>query len=299
MRVHLTVCVIVSFLSPMAMSADTVRPLWPDSPPSWDAPTEPERDITDANGRLQAGRRVTRLTNVAEPSVHIYEARNNKGKASETAVVICPGGGFNILAWDLEGTEIAEQFQAGGVTAILLKYRVPTRKRDDPWTPVVQDVQRAIAMTRSGQLTSSTPTSVGCLGFSAGGNAVAHAATAKSAQYESVDSADEIITPPDFACLVYPAWLVQDDDPTELRDGIVVDASTPPMFIAHAENDRLTVFNAVTMFSKLHQAGVPSSLHVFTGSGHGFGARDDGMADDYWVDLCLAWLVDAGLCDAG
>lgn len=274
--------------------ADPVVTVWPNSPPTWDAPTQPESDTSGPHDRSVAGQPVIRLGHVSIPQLHVFAAKDAAGQPSSTIVVVCPGGGYNILAWDLEGTEIAQQFQASGVTAVVLKYRVPTRPRDDRWTPVIQDIQRSIALCRSGAVTGSVPTHVGVMGFSAGGNAAARAATTTQRTYESVDDADATITPPDFACLIYPAWLVQEDDPDTLQDGITINAQTPPMFLAHAENDGLTVMNVVTTFTRLHQAGVPAALHVFTGSGHGFGSREDGRADDLWMPLCVRWLHDAG-----
>jgi endo-1,4-beta-xylanase len=279
-------------------AASKIISVWPADPPAWDAPSEPERDTSDAQSNLVAGQPLIRLGNVRKVELHVFEATDPEGKPSPTTVVICPGGGFSILAWDLEGLEIARQFQAGGVSAVVLKYRVPTRAMKPAWTPVLQDMQRAIALVRAGKVTSNIPTTVGLLGFSAGGKASAHAATAAQRAYESVDEYDAEISPPDFAALIYPAWIVEDDDPSKLRDSLAVDKNSPPMFFAHADNDPHQVLNSVTLFEKLHAAGVPAALHVFSGSGHGFGARMDGRADDLWPELCIRWIRDNGWLDA-
>ncbi|MEM6978079.1 MAG: alpha/beta hydrolase, partial [Planctomycetota bacterium] len=257
-RCFVVVVIALSWLS-MLNAADRVVRIWPNEPPPWDAPVEPEFDQTQPGDREQAGGRVTRLTNVSTPELHVYPATDSAGNPSQTAVIICPGGGFNILAWDLEGTEIATQFRNGGVTAMVLKYRVPTRKRDDPWTPVIQDIQRSMALVRSGEITQSEIKTVGLLGFSAGGNAVARTATSTGPTYSPIDQVDQSHLPPDFACLVYPAWLSDEDDPFRLREGIDVTEKTCPMFFAHAEDDPHFVMNSVTMFTHLHQAGVPSA----------------------------------------
>ncbi len=275
-------------------AAGKIIPAWPADPPAWDAPTDAERDTSDAKSNLVAGQPLIRLSNVRNVELHVFEATDLKGTPSPTTVVICPGGGFSILAWDLEGLEVARQFQAGGVSAVVLKYRVPTRAMKPAWTPVVQDMQRAIALVRAGKVTSNIPTAVGLLGFSAGGKATAHAATATQRTYESVDESDTEISPPDFAALIYPAWIVEDDEPSKLRDSLAVDKNSPPMFFAHADNDPHQVLNSVTLFEKLHAAGVPAALHVFSGSGHGFGARLDGRADDLWPELCIRWIRDNG-----
>ncbi|MCM2370104.1 alpha/beta hydrolase [Aporhodopirellula aestuarii] len=272
--------------------ADAVVRVWPGNAPEWIEPEKSEQDTTGENGRSVAGHPVIRLGFVREVQLHVFSATAADGTPSPTTVVICPGGGFNILAWDLEGTEVARLFQAGGVNAAVLKYRVPIRGVDPKWRPAVQDIQRAVSLVRAGKVTNSVPEHVGVLGFSAGGNAAFHAATIGERLYKSVDTADASISPPDFAALIYPAWIVQDEHPDQFREDVEINAQTPPMFFAHAENDKHLVQNSVTPFLKLHAAGVPAALHVFTGSGHGFGARLDGRADDLWPELCLRWIRD-------
>ncbi|MCC9658521.1 alpha/beta hydrolase [Rhodopirellula halodulae] len=274
--------------------ASRVMPVWPSEPPAWDAPNDTERDFTKSSDNKVGGRRLIRLGNVSKPEMHVYPAMDASGQPSKTVMVICPGGGFSILAWDLEGTEIAEQLVAGGVTSVVLKYRVPTRSMEPKWKPPVQDIQRVIALVRAGEVTGQQPEKVGVLGFSAGGHAACRAATISERQYDAVDDADQSIKLPDFACLIYPAWLVKKDATDEL-DGFEINEQSPPMFLVHGEDDRLTVMNCVTVFTKLHEAGVPSALHVFTGSGHGFGGRMDGRADDLWPELCLRWMRDESL----
>jgi len=270
----------------------SVYRVWPGEPPSWDTPSETERDTTGEDGRVVAGEPVVRLGFVRTPQLHIYRAAPDRETGN--VVVICPGGGYSILAWDLEGAEIAKRFQAIGVTAAVLKYRVPTRAAEESWLAPVQDIQRSVSFIRSGGIDGLEPARVGVLGFSAGGNAAVRSATAPKRHYEAIDSHDRADMRPDFGILVYPAWLVRDDDPTQLIDGVTVDEQTPPMFFAHADNDPHQVLNSVVLFEKLHAAKVPAALHVFTGSGHGFGARQDGRADDLWPELFYRWIRDNG-----
>lgn len=286
-------------LMPLSASGDDAAPskivaVWPDQPPAWTVPEGPEVDKTKDSDNLIAGRRLMRIGNVSKVELLVFEATDEAGTPSPVCVVIAPGGGFNILALDLEGLEIARQFQNAGISAAVLKYRVPTRSMDKPWKPVVQDMQRAISIIRAGKVFSNLPERVGLMGFSAGGKATVHASTTGERQYASLDDADRDIRRPDFACLVYPAWIVEDDDPTKLRDGIVVDDQTPPMFFAHADNDPHQVLNSVVLYQELHRVGTPAALHVFTGSGHGFGGRIDGRADDLWPELCIRWIRDNG-----
>lgn len=272
--------------------APSVHRLWPDEPPAWQPPQEPEGDTTGEDGRLVAGKRVIRLGHVSTPQLHVY--RPPAGSDTGTAVVICPGGGYSILAWDLEGTEIAEWLQGLGVTAAVLKYRVPTRGADQRWLAPVQDIQRAVGVIRSGGIEGVDVERVGVLGFSAGGNAAVRASVAKQRYYDAVDRHDRTSPRPDFAILVYPAWLVQQDDPTKLDEAIEVDGQTPPMFFAHARDDRVTCMSSVQLFAALIREDIPAALHVFSGGGHGFGARPTGEEHDAWPALCERWLQTRG-----
>ncbi len=275
--------------------ADTVMNVWPEKAPDWNPPQETERDTSDAKSRTVAGKPVVRLGNVSVPQLHIYLPKGDV--KSETTIVICPGGGYSILAWDLEGTEIAELLNEIGVTAVVLKYRVPTGGEPEKWKAPVQDIQRSISLVRNGAIESVPSKRVGVLGFSAGGNASARATTATKRFYDAIDSHDEKDYRPDFAVLVYPAWLVEKDDPSKLVEGIEVTKETPPVFFAHARDDGITCLGSVTMFTKLQQLGSPSELHVFGSGGHGFGSRPDNKPTDAWPELLHAWLVDRGLIE--
>lgn len=275
-------------LSQEVAKTDEVYEVWPKMPPTWNAPTEPERDTSTEKSNLVGGRPLVRLGNVSVPQMHVF--RPAADKASDTTVVICPGGGYSILAWDLEGTEIAAWLNGIGVTAVVLKYRVPTRSENEKWLAPVQDIQRSISLIRSGSVKDIPSKQIGLLGFSAGGNASARSATATKRMYQPVDATDEAGYLPDFAVLIYPAWLVEKDNPAKLIDDIVVTKETPPMFFAHAQDDGVTCMSSVALFSALKSSGVPSSLHVFASGGHGFGARKSGTPDDQWPELCEAWM---------
>ncbi|MEL6109522.1 MAG: alpha/beta hydrolase [Planctomycetota bacterium] len=261
--------------------------VWPGDPPQWTAPGSAELDTSTPDSRNVAGRSVVRLGNVSTPQLHLYPAEN----ASAT-VVICPGGGYTILAWDLEGTEIAQWFQSRGVSAAVLKYRVPTRQEDERWLPPVQDVQRSLAIIRGGGAKGMTRKHVGVLGFSAGGNAATKTALATKRHYEPADDYDSQSYRPDFAALIYPAYLTKQYESDEMAEDIRVTDSTPPMFLAHAYDDRLSCMGSVGLFSMLKRQGIPSSLHIFATGGHGFGGRETGSEKDLWLPLCYRWLKD-------
>jgi endo-1,4-beta-xylanase len=272
-------------------SADQVFSIWPGSPPKWNPPDQPEQDTSGDDGRLVAEKPVIRLGFVSKPELHVYHPE--KG-ASQTVVLVCPGGGYSILAWDLEGTEIAQWFQGIGVTAIVVKYRVPTRSNKTKWLAPVQDIQRSISLVRGGALESVSPKRIGLLGFSAGGNASARAALAPQRHYEPGDRYDQASPRPDFAVLVYPAWLIDEDDPTKLIDELEVNEKSPPIFFAHAYDDRISCMSSVTLFSQLKRNGVSSSLHVFSSGGHGFGGRVANQPTDAWRELCTTWMRNQG-----
>jgi acetyl esterase/lipase len=273
------------------VAPDQIISVWPESPPAWNAPDQPERNTSGPDSRTVAGKSVIRLGFVSKPELHVFRP---KGNDSDTAILICPGGGYSILAWDLEGTEIAQWLQGLGVTAIVVKYRVPTRSNETRWLAPVQDIQRGISLVRSGAIEGLAPKRIGVLGFSAGGNASARVATAQQRHYEPVDKSDDAAVRPDFAVLVYPAWLVDDDVRTKLLDEIVVNEKSPPTFFAHAADDRVTCMSSVTMFGNLEQSGVPSSLHVFSSGGHGFGGRVANLPTDAWRELCATWMKSHG-----
>ncbi len=264
-----------------------VVPIWPGEPPSWTRPEKAESTDDGVTSRRVAGQPVSRISNVSKPELHLYPS----GGAT-TTVVICPGGGYHILAWNLEGTEIAKRFQEDGFNAVVLKYRVPTAKEDQKWLAPVQDVQRSIALVRSGAIASIKTQRVGVLGFSAGGYTAARAATTLERHYAGVDDSDQADFKPNFAVLAYPAYVTENPKSPKLNDHWKITSKTPPMFFAHAFDDPYTCMASVGLFSELQRNGVPSSLHVFSKGGHGFGGREAGQETDYWLTLCMAWMRD-------
>jgi acetyl esterase/lipase len=263
--------------------------IWPGKPPGDAVELEPERDMTGPGDGKPAGRRVTRIGNVSTPTITVY--RPPADKANGTSVVICPGGGHRILAWDHEGTEVAEWLNSIGVTAVLLKYRVPFRNPDKKWEAAVQDAQRAVSLTRShAEEWGLNPDRIGILGFSAGGQTAGYTCVLhRDRQYQKVDDVDDVSCRPDFAVLVYPAWLIKDNN-TELADDVVVDDQTPPMFFAHAWDDPIRVENSLLMAAALKQAGVKCDLHVYANGGHGFGLRPTDEPCSKWPLACEQWM---------
>jgi acetyl esterase/lipase len=211
--------------------------------------------------------------------------------------VICPGGGFSILAWDLEGTEVAEWLNTLGVTGIVLKYRVPTRDRDPVWLAPVQDAQRALSLTRSRAAEwKLNADRVGVLGFSAGGQtAVLAAIKTGTRTYDAADEIDKASCKADFAAIIYPGGLV-DSKTGQLREDVQVTKDAPPMFFAHAQDDGAIVENSVLLFLALKKAGVPAEMHVYDAGGHGYGLRTvPEFPVTTWHHRCGDWLNRRGL----
>jgi acetyl esterase/lipase len=281
-------CVVV--LGSVAAAAEKPRVLdvWPDKAPGETSEVGKET-MTDSN-------HVKRITNVTQPTLTVF--RPAKDKDTGAAVVIAPGGGYAILAWDLEGTEVAEWLNSIGVTGVVLKYRVPRR----PGTPndvappqAEMDAQRAISLVRSkAKEWEFDPKRIGILGFSAGGHLTAWTSTNfDKRSYEPVDDVDKVSCRPDFTVLIYPAYLITKDK-TGLAPDIRVTKDTPPMFIAMAGDDPV-LENAVEMYRALKKAGVPADLHIYATGGHGFGLRPSGKPCSTWPRSCADWLKDQGV----
>jgi len=269
--------------------------VWPGKPPGEVGVIGPEKILDDKPGQ----RKVIRITNVTRPTISVH--RPPKEKDTGAAVVICPGGGYSILAWDLEGEEVAAWLNSIGVTGIVLKYRVPRREGQSSGPPMqpLQDAQRALSLVRSrAKEWGIDPHRIGMLGFSAGGHLTAAAATNFDRRaYETLDALDKVSCRPDFAVLVYPAYLITKDG-KEMAADIRVSKDTPPMFLAHAGDDRVSPENSVRMYLALKQAGVPADLHVFSSGGHGFGLRPSDDPCSTWPQRCADWLRVQGLLRA-
>ncbi len=242
---------------------------------------------------------ILRLALVTEPTITILRAPEEK--ASGAAVLVCPGGGYNILAWDLEGTEIAEWLNSIGVTAAVLKYRVPRRDKETPHAAPLQDAQRALRLLRkrAGEW-KVDPERIGVLGFSAGGHLTVMAGTHWDEQtYPKQDEADELSCRPDFLVPIYPAYLGDEKVPGPLNPLVRVTKETPPTFIAVTHDDALRGMNAAMLYVELKKAGVPAELHIYTKGGHGYGLRASENPVSSWPKRCEEWLRAGGWLDGG
>lgn len=288
------IAVLAFLLASSAAVANSAEPitlnLWPGQPPGETKTFPAEADQTKPEDRLIAGRKIIKLGNVSTPQIAVY--RPAKEKNTGVSVVIAPGGGHNILAYDLEGTEVAEWLNSIGVTGIVLKYRVPFRDPQKKWLGGVQDAQRAMSIVRSRAAEwELDPKRIGLLGFSAGGEITGMVSLLNERrQYDNVDQVDAVSSRPDFAVLVYAGNLV-DNGTGQLRTDVSVTKDAPPMFFAHAYDDRVSPLNALLVAAELKKAGVPAEVHVFNAGGHGYGLRHvDGLPVTDWPKACEAWM---------
>lgn len=233
-----------------------------------------------------------RIFYVETPTLTVYEPPAEKKNG--TAVVVCPGGGYHMLALQHEGVELAEWFNSIGVTAFVLKYRVPRRDPDRVhWEPM-QDVQRSIRIVRSkAEQYKIDPDRIGVLGFSAGGHLTVMAGTQyQTESYPAVDEADQLSCRPNFICPIYAAYLADGykDDVAELGSLVTVTKETPPAFMAVTWDDTMRGAQAALLFAKLKEFQVPAEIHVWQKGGHGYGIRETGNATDGWQNHLQVWL---------
>ncbi|MCW5557255.1 MAG: alpha/beta hydrolase [Verrucomicrobiae bacterium] len=290
-----------------AIGAETpqVVKLWPGKVPDETAEIGPETVRMSPSldrERVEVTESTRLITGVSQPSITV--CRPNKDADTGTAVLICPGGGYWDLYWQLEGEEVAAWLNSMRVTGIILKYRVP-RRPDEPETEParrpLQDAQRAVSLIRSkaGEW-GIAPQRIGIIGFSAGGHLAMSTATRfEQRRYEPVDEADQASCRPDFAIAVYPGTM-KAKDKDELAAGWTIPSTTPPVFLAHGGADLISPpEHSVLMYLALRRAGVSAELHVYADTAHDFGVRKNDEPYSAWTDACAAWLKRQGFLKGG
>jgi acetyl esterase/lipase len=237
------------------------------------------------------------VTNVTKPTISIH--RPAKEKATGAAVLICPGGGYWNLYWQLEGEEVAAWLNSIGVTGIILKYRVPRRPdevRGEPARRPLQDAQRAVSLVRSRAAEWGIhPQRIGIVGFSAGGHlAIATATSFEKRTYEPMDAVDQVSCRPDFSIPVYSGYL-KAKDKDEIAPGLTIPAGTPPVFLVHGSDDIVSPpEGSVVMYLALKRAGIPAELHMYAATTHDFGVRAFDRPFASWTVSCANWMRDQG-----
>ena len=293
MTIHKKNSIIIFFLCFHFVSAsEKIIKLWPTLAPGEIAgQVEAERQIKPKPG----GNDVMRISNVSEPTISVYMP--TKAKSNGTAVIVCPGGGYNILAYQHEGIEVCNWLNDLGVTVILLKYRVPRRKDRLPHEAPLQDLQRAYGIVRQNARNWKIhPERIGVLGFSAGGNlAIMGLTSFHERSYKQLDEADKFSCRPDFGILIYPAYLVDREKRTTLFSEIKITSETPPCFFVHTGDDRVPAEGSVLAYLALEKAGVNGNeLHVYPFGGHGYGMRKTDKPVSNWPARAATWMQAMG-----
>ena len=288
--------------APSAPSDPTGPPmemrLWPGAAPSEPEGFEAPADPAARTPQLGSGG-ISRIQFVDEPALTLYPAP--KESANGACVVVLPGGGYNILAWEHEGVEVAEWLNSIGVTAVVVKYRVPRRDPEHPHVWPMQDAQRAMRLTRShADEWGIDAGRVGLLGFSAGGHLAWATATNDPSKltYPRVDYADELSSRPDFLIPIYAAYLDDPEGPSAFPPEIRPGKGTPPTFMAVTLDDQNRGADAARMLIELKKFEVPAELHVFAKGGHGYGLRATGVPVNQWPKLCADWMKSSGFLTA-
>ncbi len=268
--------------------------LWAHGAPGDNGTTWVEKDQTKPTDALIDGRPAIRLGNVGNPTITVYSPPGNKNTGA--AMVVCPGGGYSILALDLEGTEVCEWLNTIGVTAILLKYRVPARQGVPRYQAPLQDAQRALGLVRSNARKWGIDTGkIGIMGFSAGGHLSAVLSTNYDKRtYPVEDEADRTSCRPNFVLLVYPAYLAVKEEGDKVSPELHIDSTTSPTMLVQTEDDPVRVENSVAYFLALKKARVPAEMHLYAKGGHGYGLRAKGTGIQEWPVLVANWLQTIG-----
>lgn len=269
------------------LNVSIVYDLWPGNALGKSKVLAKETDTTKPDDDLVAEKRLIRLTNVSVPQVAIYKPAPDK--SNQTAIIIAPGGGHWILAYDLEGTEIAQWLTSIGVTAIVLKYRVPGNawNENKRWLAAAQDGQRAVSLVRGkADELGIDPERIGIIGFSAGGTPVMHSAFGAKRLYEPVDQYDTNSYRPNFAAPIYASGI---PDKAELSK------NSPKVFmVATSDDPWVNPKGIVETYVTLQKEGVSTELHMYESGGHGFGLRQTKHPVTNWPKRMQAWLRQTG-----
>lgn len=258
--------------------------LWPQGAPEKPGvKIGPEEEILKNDG-------IKRVTNVTDPTLTIYKPANANG----TSVIVCPGGGYSILAIEHEGTQVCEYLNTLGVTAALLKYRVPRRDPMDPNREPLQDAQRAMGILRHRAAEFGLkPDRIGILGFSAGGHlTVMTALHANDRTYSQDPALDVPDATPNFSIPVYPAYLVSKEDTFTLLPEIKVTEKSPPMCLIHAHDDKgvTSSSSSALLYLEYKKLKLPVELHIYAKGGHGFGMKQSGLPTATWSIRVGEWM---------
>lgn len=252
---------------------------------------------------------IIRIQQVDRPNIEVYLP--SKKYMTGEAVVICPGGGYSIIAYHWEGIDVAKWFNSKGIAAIVLKYRLPhTANNVEGKLSPFLDAQRAMRITRfNADKWGIDPNKIGVMGFSAGGHLASTLGTHYSEDFFVTDKIDSVSARPDFMILMYPVitfrepylhrgsreFLIGRTEDSKLIDyysgELNITAETPPTFLIHADDDTVVpVENSLMFYKKLHENEIPVEMHIFPEGGHGFGLAIGKEGAEQWKELCFSWI---------
>jgi acetyl esterase/lipase len=279
-----------------------VLPVWPGAAAGDFGTIGPERIRAPSESPTKDAKWIT---NVKDPTITVFQAPTEKNTG--VAVIVCPGGGYWNLAWDLEGEEVAKWFNAVGVNGVVLKYRVPRRSGQPERLPApgpLWDAQRTVSLVRNrASEWGIDPHKIGIIGFSAGGHlAISTATHFDERGYQPVDEIDKVSCRPDFAGVIYPGYLIEqaragvEEKKDVLAPYMRIPKDTPPIFLVHALDDAVAgAENCLVMYGALKRANVPAELHLYAEGGHGFGVRKNGLPCSTWPERFVEWLKAQGM----
>lgn len=275
--------------------------LWPRTPPE-EPGTIGEEVVRQSpvltRDKVEVTTSTKLITNVTKPTLTIF--RPDPTRDTGTSMLICPGGGYWDLYWELEGEEVAKWLVSRGITGMILKYRVPRRPdevKGEPARRPLQDAQRAVSLVRHrASEWKLNPERIGLIGFSAGGHlAIATATNFDQRTYKPIDEIDQVSCRPNFAVSAYSGYL-QAKDKLELAPGLRIPDNTPPVFLVHGSDDPISPpTHSIVMYVALQQAKVPVELHIYASTTHDFGIRTASRPYGRWTDACERWLIDQKL----
>ena len=282
-------------LCAMAEIAVAVEPitlkLWPDGPPT---AMVPKSEATVKLIQSYGGAGPNRITDVSDPTITVFRPEKPNG----TSVIVAPGGGFMFLSYAHEGTQVCEWLNSLGVTAVLLKYRTPTRDENEMFELPVQDAERALGLVRHHAAEwNLDPQRVGLLGFSAGANLAGHVAWDRGSRTYPQNPELDDRRGPDFLVFIYGGGFLDKDDLSKFRPGFSIPANAPPVFFLVAHDDKSNPVEAALLYLEYKKRDLSAELHIYAKGGHGFGMRKDGQPIHDWPERCAEWMKSLGFLD--
>jgi acetyl esterase/lipase len=290
MRTQLTVVVGLLVVASVVSAQQITLPLWPHGTPESQGTNIPNKEFTAPSDRLVAGKKLTYVKEVSQPTLSVYSPAADKN--SGAAVLIFPGGAYQRLAYDLEGTEVCDWLNSIGMTCVLVKYRVPFDHHFPEQVEDLEDAQQAMRIVRSrAPEWHIDPQRIGALGFSAGAHLSVILGNHPDFKREGAPDTQEskIDARPNFVVIIYPGYLSDAPDLSKVNPAVGASAATPPSFLVQTEDDPVHVGNSLLYFKALKDAKVKAELHIFAEGGHGYGIRPTELPVSHWPTLAETW----------